>query len=63
MSKTHKIAVIAAGTMAMARVMSRRSHGRMRMLRNPSITICPASVPVSVEFCPDARSARRPAGR
>jgi hypothetical protein len=27
------------------------------MFRNPSITICPASVPVSVEFCPDASSA------
>ena len=39
------------------RVMSRRSHGRIRMLRNPSITICPASVPVSVEFWPDASSA------
>ena len=38
----------------MARVMSRRSHGVMRMFRNPSITIWPASVPVRVEFCPDA---------
>ena len=28
------------------------------MLRNPSITIWPASVPVSVEFCPEASSAR-----
>ena len=46
-----------AGTMAMSRVMSRRSHGRRRMLRKPSITIWPASVPVSVEFCPDASSA------
>ena len=43
--------------MAMARVISRRSQGRMRMLRNPSMTIWPASVPVSVEFWPDASSA------
>src|SRR6185369_12385999 len=49
---------ITAGMIAMARVMSRRSHGRSRILRKPSITTCPASVPVSVEFCPDARSAR-----
>jgi len=41
----------------MARVISRRSHGRRRMLRKPSITICPASVPVSVEFCPEASNA------
>ena len=52
-----KIAVSTAGTIAMSRVMSRRSHGRMRMLRKPSITICPARVPVSVEFCPEASSA------
>ena len=48
---------ITAGTMAMPRVMSRRSHGRNRRFRKPSITICPASVPVSVEFWPDASSA------
>src|SRR5258706_128172 len=36
----------------------RRSHGRSRMSRKPSITIWPASVPVSVEFWPLARSAR-----
>ena len=35
---------------AMSRVISRRSHGRSRMFRKPSITICPASVPVSVAF-------------
>src|ERR1041385_717024 len=52
-----KIAVAAAGTIAMSRVMRRRNQGRMRILRNPSITIWPASVPVSVEFCPDASSA------
>ena len=27
------------------------------MLRKPSITICPASVAVIVEFCPEASSA------
>ena len=46
-----------AGTMAMRRVMSRRSHGRRRMLMNPSITIWPASVPVSVAFWPEQSSA------
>ena len=29
----------------------------MRKLRKPSITICPAIVPVSVEDCPEASSA------
>src|SRR6185437_14361187 len=53
----YSMATTAAGMMAMTRVMSRRSQGRTRMFRNPSITICPASVPVSVEFCPDASSA------
>ncbi len=53
-----KIAVTAAGTIAIRRVMSRRNHGRIRMFRKPSITIWPASVPVSVEFCPEASSAR-----
>ena len=48
---------MSAGTIAMPRVISRRSHGRSRMLRKPSITICPASVPVSVEFCPEKSSA------
>jgi hypothetical protein len=52
------IATMTAGTMAMSRVISRRSQGRIRMLRNPSITIWPASVPVNVEFCPEASSAR-----
>lgn len=31
--------------------------GRKRRLMKPSMTICPASVPVSVEFCPEASSA------
>ena len=42
----------------MSRVISRRSQGRRRILRKPSITICPASVPVSVEFWPEASKAR-----
>ena len=37
---------------ATSRVRRRRSHGRRRMFRKPSITIWPASVPVSVEFWP-----------
>ena len=39
------------------RVISRRSQGRMRKLRKPSITIWPARVPVSVEDCPEQSSA------
>src|ERR1700681_3786296 len=50
-------ATTTAGTIAIPRVRSRRRHGGRRMLRNPSITIWPARVPVMVEFCPDARSA------
>ena len=46
-----------AGTIAISRVISRRSHGRSRMFRKPSITIWPASVPVSVAFCPENSSA------
>jgi hypothetical protein len=44
------IVTTTAGMIAMRRVMRRRSHGRRRMLRKPSITIWPASVPVRVEF-------------
>ena len=43
--------------MAISRVIRRRSHGRSRMLMKPSITICPASVPVRVEFWPEQSSA------
>ena len=46
-----------AGMMAMSRVISRRSHGRRRRLMKPSITIWPASVPVSVAFWPEQSSA------
>ena len=42
---------------ASERVIRRRSHGRMRKLRKPSITICPAMVPVSVEDWPEHSSA------
>ncbi|MCY1171866.1 hypothetical protein D9M73_119910 [compost metagenome] len=48
---------ISAGMIASERVTRRRSHGRTRMRRNPSITICPASVPVMVLDCPDASNA------
>ena len=48
-----------AGTMAARRVTSRRTHGRTRSWTKPSITTCPASVPVSVELWPDASSATR----
>ena len=37
--------VRAAGMMAIDRVISRRSQGRMRKLRKPSMTIWPAMVP------------------
>ena len=47
----------AAGTIARPRLMRRLSHGRMRMRRKPSITICPASVPVMVLDWPEHRSA------
>jgi hypothetical protein len=47
----------AAGMMARPRLISRRSQGRIRMRRNPSITICPASVPVIVLACPEQSSA------
>ena len=46
-----------AGTMASERVIKRRTQGRKRMCTKPSITTCPASVPVSVELCPEANSA------
>ena len=35
----------------------RRSHGAIRRLRKPSITICPESVAVIVEFSPQHNSA------
>ena len=43
--------------MASERVIRRRSQGRMRKLRKPSITIWPAMVPVSVEDWPEQSSA------
>jgi len=46
-----------AGRMARLRVMSRRTHGRMRQCMKPSITTCPARVPVMVLLCPLASSA------
>ena len=43
--------------MASERVISRRSHGETFRWMKPSITTCPASVPVIDEFCPLASSA------
>ena len=50
-------ATIAAGTTASERVTRRRSHGATCQSRKPSITTCPASVAVTVEFWPEASSA------
>ena len=46
-----------AGMMASRRVIRRRSHGWMRQCMKPSMTTCPASVPVMVLLCPLASSA------
>ena len=43
--------------MAIPLVISRRNQGVIRKLRKPSMTICPAKVPVRVEFWPEARRA------
>ncbi len=45
--------VMAAGMTPSMRVIRRRSHGRMRKFRKPSITIWPAMVPVRVEDWPE----------
>src|ERR1700722_9395542 len=52
-----QIVTITAGTIAIPRVTMRRSQGAIRQLRNPSITICPASVAVMVEFSPQHSNA------
>ncbi len=44
-----------AGTMASVRVIRRRTQGAIRQCMNPSITTCPASVPVMVLLCPLAK--------
>ena len=46
-----------AGMIASPRLIMRRSQGWMRMWRKPSITICPASVPVIVLDWPEQSSA------
>ena len=46
-----------AGRMASKRVMSRRTHGWIRQRMKPSMTTCPASVPVMVLLWPLERSA------
>ena len=43
--------------MAINLVINLLTHGFRRIFRKPSITICPARVPVTVEFCPDANNA------
>ncbi|KAG6558210.1 hypothetical protein Mapa_000393 [Marchantia paleacea] len=49
-------ATMAAGMMVMPRVMDLLIHGFNRIFRNPSMTICPARVPIMVEACPLASS-------
>ena len=46
-----------AGMIASARVISRRNQGWIRQCMNPSITTCPASVPVMVLLWPLASNA------
>ena len=46
-----------AGTIASDREIIRRTQGRMRQCMNPSMTTCPASVPVMVLLWPLASSA------
>ena len=53
----YQMVTTAAGTIAIARVISRRAQGGRRMSRKPSITIWPASVAVTVEFSPQHSSA------
>ncbi len=50
-------ATIAAGMIAMERVSNLRSQGLIRIWRKPSMTTCPASVPMMVEFWPLASRA------
>lgn len=53
----YRIATINAGTTAISLVINLLNHGFSLIFRKPSITICPARVPVSVEFCPEANKA------
>ncbi|MNL42247.1 hypothetical protein D3C87_1646900 [compost metagenome] len=48
---------INAGITAINRVINLLNQGFNLIFKNPSITICPARVPVNVEFCPEAKSA------
>ena len=52
-----QIVTTTAGRIAIMRVTSRRSHGAIRILRKPSITIWPDNVAVMVEFSPQHKSA------
>ena len=53
----YQAVAITAGTMAISRVSSARKAGDSRICRKPSITICPAKVPVTEELRPEASSA------
>ena len=52
-----KAMMMMAGVMASERVKRRRIHGRMRQCMKPSITTCPARVPVMVLLWPLANRA------
>ncbi len=47
-----------AGVIAAPRVINRRTQGWIFQCMNPSITTCPARVPVMVLLCPLASNAR-----
>ena len=53
----YQTATSTVGMMASRRVEIRRSHDGNRSRRNPSMTTWPARVAVTVEFCPEAKSA------
>ena len=53
----YNMVTIRAGITAINLVIKRLNHGFSLIFKKPSITICPARVPVSVEFCPEASNA------
>merc|ERR1711907_71147 len=50
------MATAMAGPRVIKRVIATRFHAWIRIFKNPSITSCPAKVPVIVEACPAAKS-------
>ena len=50
------IATAIAGPIAKVRVINTRTHGLTFQFKKPSITNCPANVPVMVELCPAANN-------